>query len=48
MTDEVAFRSPLGPLGRLADWLFLAGYMRRLLEGRSLAIKLEAKRSRGD
>jgi ligand-binding SRPBCC domain-containing protein len=48
MTDEVAFRSPLGPLGRLADWLFLAGYMRRLLEGRSLAIKLEAERSRGD
>jgi ligand-binding SRPBCC domain-containing protein len=28
MTDEVAFRSPLGPLGWLVDRLFMAGYLR--------------------
>ena len=43
MTDEVAFRSPLGPLGWLVDRLFMAGYLRRLLEGRSQAIKQEAE-----
>ena len=39
MTDEVAFRSPLGPLGWLVDHLFMTGYLRRLLEGRCQAIK---------
>jgi len=43
MTDEVEFRSPLGPLGWLVDALFLTGYMRRLLEKRCEAIKLEAE-----
>jgi ligand-binding SRPBCC domain-containing protein len=43
MIDEVFFRSPFGPLGRFADWLFLKGYMRRLLEGRAMAIKREAE-----
>lgn len=43
MTDAVAFRSPLGPLGWLVDYLFMAGYLRRLLEGRSQAIKREAE-----
>jgi ligand-binding SRPBCC domain-containing protein len=43
MTDEVVFRSPLGPLGRLVDYLFLAGYLQRLLEGRCRAIKREAE-----
>jgi len=43
MTDEVAFRSPLGPIGALVDRLFLAGYLRRLLEGRFRAIKREAE-----
>lgn len=43
MTDEVEFRSPLGPLGRLVDWLFMAGYLRRLLEGRCQALKREAE-----
>lgn len=43
MTDEVTFRSPLGPLGWLVDRLYLAGYLRRLLEGRSRAIKAEAE-----
>src|SRR5579871_3544370 len=43
MTDEVVFRSPLGPLGRLVDRLVLTGYLRRLLEGRCRAIKREAE-----
>jgi ligand-binding SRPBCC domain-containing protein len=43
MTDEVAFRSPLGPIGWLVDYLFMAGYLRRLLEGRCQAIKREAE-----
>ena len=43
MTDEVAFRSPLGPPGRLVDYRFMAGYLRRLLEGRCQAIQREAE-----
>ena len=43
MTDEVAFRSPLGPVGWVLDYLFLTGYLRRLLEGRAHAIKREAE-----
>jgi hypothetical protein len=39
MTDEVAFRSPLGPLGWLVDRLFMAGYLRRLPEGLCQGIK---------
>lgn len=43
MTDEVTFRSPLGLLGALVDYVFMAGYLRRLLEGRCRAIKREAE-----
>src|SRR5262249_16366434 len=43
MTDEVEFRSPLGPLGWLVDRFFMASYLRRLLEGRCQAIKREAE-----
>lgn len=43
MIDEVEFRSPVGPIGRLVDWLFMAGYMRRLLAGRCEAIKRRAE-----
>jgi ligand-binding SRPBCC domain-containing protein len=43
MTDEVEFRSPLGPLGWLVDTLFMTGYLRRLLEGRCQAIKRESE-----
>lgn len=43
MIDEIVFRSPFGLLGRTVDFLFLEGYMRRLLEGRSRAIQLEAE-----
>lgn len=31
MTDELNYSSPLGPLGRVIDWLFLEKYMTRLL-----------------
>jgi ligand-binding SRPBCC domain-containing protein len=43
MTDVVEFRSPLGPVGWLVDWLFLVGYLRRLLGGRCSAIKHRAE-----
>ena len=43
MTDEVVFQSPFGPLGWLVDRLFMAGYLRRLLNGRCQAIKREAE-----
>ena len=43
MTDDIAFRSPFGPLGWLVDALFMTGYLRRLLEGRCQAIKREAE-----
>jgi ligand-binding SRPBCC domain-containing protein len=43
MTDEVVFRSPLGPLGLLVDHLFMAGYLRRLLQGRCRTIKHAAE-----
>ena len=44
MTDEVTFRSPVGPLGWLVDLLFMTGYLRGLIETRSRAIKQEAER----
>jgi ligand-binding SRPBCC domain-containing protein len=43
MTDGVTFRSLLGPVGWLVDRLFMAGYLRRLLEGRCQAIRQEAE-----
>lgn len=43
MTDEVVFRSPLGPLGWLVDRVFMTGYLRRMLEGRCQAIKCEVE-----
>jgi ligand-binding SRPBCC domain-containing protein len=35
MTDTVDFASPLGPVGRSVDRLYLAGYLTRLLEERN-------------
>lgn len=35
MKDVYDYGSPLGTLGRFADWLFLERYMRRLLAGRN-------------
>jgi ligand-binding SRPBCC domain-containing protein len=43
MTDEVSFRSPLGPLGRLVDAAFMTAYLRRLLAGRCQGIKQAAE-----
>ena len=43
MTDEVEFRSPLGLLGWLVDYVFMTSYLRRLLTGRCHAIKDEAE-----
>jgi ligand-binding SRPBCC domain-containing protein len=39
MTDILDYTSPLGPLGRMADALFLERYMRRLLTERSAFIR---------
>jgi ligand-binding SRPBCC domain-containing protein len=37
--DTFAYTSPLGPLGRIADALFLRRYMQRLLQDRALHLK---------
>lgn len=39
MEDVFTFSAPLGPLGLLAEWLFLEKYMTRLLEKRNGVIK---------
>ncbi|GAB4368408.1 MAG: hypothetical protein OHK0021_11610 [Bryobacter sp.] len=39
MVDTFDYVSPLGALGRLADWLLLKGYMRRLLAQRASILK---------
>jgi ligand-binding SRPBCC domain-containing protein len=43
MRDVFNFVSPLGPLGRVADFLFLERYMRRFLIERNRAIKATAE-----
>jgi len=43
MVDIFDYTSPLGPLGRLADVLFLRRYMRRLLRLRNAYLKREAE-----
>jgi ligand-binding SRPBCC domain-containing protein len=45
MTDNWEHVSPFGPLGRLADRLFLTRHMRQLLEVHNAAIKAEAEQS---
>jgi ligand-binding SRPBCC domain-containing protein len=47
MTDEVTFRSPLGPLGLLVDYFLLAAYLHRQLDVRCRAIKNEAESPQG-
>ncbi|MEZ4309047.1 MAG: hypothetical protein R3F14_13500 [Polyangiaceae bacterium] len=39
MRDVFDYDSPLGPLGRLANMLFLERYMRRLLVERNRIVK---------
>ena len=46
MRDEFNYESPLGCLGRVADFLFLRSYMKSFLEKRNLLIKEEAESSR--
>ena len=41
MRDTVTFRSPLGPIGRLVDRLFMRGYMRRLIAERNAVLAAE-------
>jgi ligand-binding SRPBCC domain-containing protein len=45
MVDEWEHRAPLGRLGLLADYLFLKRHMKRILELRHVALKLEAERA---
>ena len=44
MTDKFDYTSPLGPLGKLADAMFLRSYMERLLLRRNEYIKNKAER----
>ncbi|GAA4841946.1 hypothetical protein GCM10023310_19840 [Paenibacillus vulneris] len=44
MKDRFDYTSPLGPLGRLADRLFLKSYMTRFLRERNEYIKAVAER----
>jgi ligand-binding SRPBCC domain-containing protein len=39
MVDSVDYRLPLGPLGAVADAVFVGDYLRRLLEKRNRHIK---------
>lgn len=43
MVDTFRYTAPLGPLGRLADVLFLERYMRQLLTARGQALKQAAE-----
>jgi ligand-binding SRPBCC domain-containing protein len=43
MKDLVVFRSPLGPLGSIADRLVLTRYLTRLLSARNLVLKRAAE-----
>jgi ligand-binding SRPBCC domain-containing protein len=43
MRDVLSFDAPLGPLGRLAERLFLTAYMRRFLERRNAVLKRVAE-----
>ena len=46
MKDVFDYLSPLGPLGQVADGLFLKRYMTRLVETRAQAIRSAAEASR--
>jgi ligand-binding SRPBCC domain-containing protein len=43
MRDVMDFESPLGIFGRMADWLLLSAYLRRLLATRNSFIKVAAE-----
>jgi ligand-binding SRPBCC domain-containing protein len=48
MRDRFEFKSPLGVLGKIADWLFLASYMRRFIARRNEVLKQLAESAKGD
>jgi ligand-binding SRPBCC domain-containing protein len=48
MTDRFEYRAPLGPLGRLAERLFLTCYLRRLLMARAAFLKRHAEHAATD
>lgn len=43
MSDRFEFASPCGLVGNLVDWIFLEGYMRRLLIRRNAVLKQAAE-----
>lgn len=43
MRDSFAFESPLGPLGKMANWLFLEAYLRRFIVERNDLLKQMAE-----
>jgi ligand-binding SRPBCC domain-containing protein len=43
MTEVFDYHAPLGPLGRIAERLFLTAYMRRFLDARNAVIKRVAE-----
>jgi len=45
MRDRFEFKSPLGILGKIADWLLLTSYMRRFLVHRNEVLKQLAESS---
>lgn len=47
MIDEFIYRAPLGPLGWLAERLFLTRYMRQLLQTRNAYLKQLAEKKMG-
>jgi ligand-binding SRPBCC domain-containing protein len=48
MRDRFEFESPLGVLGKIADWLFLTSYMRRFIVRRNEVLKQLAESAKGD
>lgn len=46
MVDTFAYKSPLGPLGMLADRLFLEKYMRSFIELRAAGLKKMAEKEK--
>ncbi len=46
MVDEITFRAPLGPLGRIAERVALARYLPRLITERNAALRAELSAER--
>jgi len=43
MSDVVVFAAPLGPFGRIVEWLFLGRYVRKLIDQRNRFLKAAAE-----